>query len=275
MFGAAIIVLRESLEAALLIGIVAAATRAIPGRNRWLAIGIGAGLIGSLLVAGLTEQIAELADGAGQELFNAGVLTIAVFMLGWHNIWMASHADEMVREARGVAQSVREGERDLSAIAIVIAMAVLREGSETVLFLYGLASGGSDNSTIAMGGLLGLAAGVSAGLAIYAGLLRIPLRWFFSVTAGLILLVAAGMAGQVARFLIQADLLPPLHSPLWDTSSLLPIDSTLGAVLHMLIGYEAQPTGMQFAFYATTLSVILVGMRLARRVPGAPAPQPS
>lgn len=275
MFGAAIIVLRESLEAALLIGIVAAATRAIPGRNRWLVAGIAAGLLGSLVVAGLTEQIAEWADGAGQELFNACVLGIAVLMLGWHNIWMASHAQEMVQEAKGVAHSVRQGERDLSAIAVIIAMAVLREGSETVLFLYGLATSGPDTSGIAAGGILGLVGGIGAGLAMYAGLLRIPLRWFFGVTAGLILMVAAGMAGQAARFLIQADMLPPLRTPLWDTSSLLPVDSAVGAVLHMLVGYEAQPTGMQFVFYATTLAIILAGMRLARRPLASPAPQAS
>lgn len=265
MFGSALILLRESLEAALIIGIVAAATRAIPGRNHWLAIGVGAGLLGSLLVAAFTGQIAEWADGAGQELFNAGVLAVAVLMLGWHNIWMASHAAEMVQQAKGVASSVLEGKRDLSAIAVVIAMAVLREGSETVLFLYGLAAGDSNSFGIALGAALGLAAGIGAGAAIYAGLLRIPLRWFFSATAGLILLVAAGMAGQVAHFLIQADYLPPLNSPLWDTSAVLPLDSPLGTVLHLLIGYEAQPSGMQFVFYATTLTVILAGMQLARR----------
>jgi high-affinity iron transporter len=256
MFGAALIVLRESLEAALLIG-------------------IGAGLLGSLVVAGLTEHIAQWADGTGQELFNAGVLGVAVLMLGWHNIWMASHAAEMVQNAKGVAHSVRQGERDLSAIAVLIAMAVLREGSETVLFLYSLATSTPDTSSIALGGILGLAGGIGAGLAMYFGLLRIPLRWFFGVTAGLILLVAAGMAGQVARFLIQADYLPPLQSPLWDTSSLLPMDSAAGGVLHMLIGYEAEPTGMQFIFYATTLAVILGGMWLARRPAAVPAPQAS
>ena len=90
MFGSAIIVFRESLEAALLIGIIAAATRGLTGRNLWLAIGIGAGLGGALVVAGLTETIAEMAEGAGQELFNAAILGIAVLMLGWHNIWMAT-----------------------------------------------------------------------------------------------------------------------------------------------------------------------------------------
>jgi high-affinity iron transporter len=82
MFGSALIVFRESLEAALLIGIIAAATRDLAFRNRWIVIGITAGVLGSLAVAGLTESIANLADGSGQELFNAGVLGIAVLMIG-------------------------------------------------------------------------------------------------------------------------------------------------------------------------------------------------
>lgn len=270
MFGSALILLRESLEAALLIGIVAAATRGLPGRNRWLAIGIAAGLLGALVVAGFTGRIAEWADGAGQELFNAGVLGVAVLMLGWHNVWMASHAAEMVREAKGVARSVVDGEKELSAIALVIALAVLREGSETVLFLYGLASGDGGTSGIALGAVLGLAGGVAIGYAVYAGLLRVPVRWFFSVTAGLILVIAAGMAGQAARFLIQADLIPPLQSPLWDTSGLLPTESPVGSALHMLLGYEAQPTGMQVVFYAATFVAILAGMKLVRGAQASP-----
>lgn len=267
MFGAAIIVLRESLEAALLIGIVAAATRSIPNRNRWLALGIGAGICGSLLVAGLTEQIGQWADGLGQEVFNAIVLGIAVLMLAWHNIWMSLHAAEMVQEVKGVARSIQEGKLDLSAIAVVIALAVVREGSETVLFLYGLASSGEGGSSLGLGGAMGLVGGIGAGLAIYRGLLRIPVRWFFNVTSWLILMVAAGMAGQMAHFLIQADLLPPLASPLWDVSAWLPNDSAVGTFLHALMGYDAQPAGMQVVFYGTTLTAILLGMRLVQARP--------
>ena len=98
MFGSAIIVFRETLEAALLIGIIAAATRGLSGRNLWLAVGVAAGLAGSLVVAGLTETIAEMAEGAGQELFNAAILGIAVLMLGWHNVWMSRHGRQMARE---------------------------------------------------------------------------------------------------------------------------------------------------------------------------------
>ncbi len=267
MFASAIIVFRETLEAALLLGIVAAAARAIPGRNRWLAAGLIAGLAGSVVVAAMTGKIAEMADGVGQEVFNAVVLGLAVLMLGWHNIWMSRHAKAMVSEARAVVDDVAEGRRDLSAVAIVVALAVLREGSETVLFLFGLASGGASMSRLIGGGALGLAAGGLAGYALYAGLLRIPVKHFFTVTAGLVLVLAAGMGGQMARFLVQGDLLPALAMPMWDTSSWLPADSALGSLLHVLAGYDARPSGMQVLVYAAVLVTILLGMRLAHRAP--------
>jgi high-affinity iron transporter len=261
MFGSALIVFRETLEAALLIGIIAAATRGLVGRNFWLAVGIGIGLCGALLVAGLTETLAELAEGTGQELFNAAILGIAVLMLGWHNIWMASHGKEMARQARNLGQEVLSGQREMSALTVLIAVAVLREGSETALFLYGLAAGGSSQMALLGGGLLGLAAGVGVGWALYAGLARIPMRNFFTITSGLILLLAAGMAGQMARNLVQGDVLEPLSMPLWDSSALLPMDSVIGNLLHLLAGYEAQPSGMQVVFYVLTFTIILLGMR--------------
>jgi high-affinity iron transporter len=266
MFGSALIVFRETLEAALLIGIIAAATRGLSRRTLWLAIGIGAGLAGSLVVAGLTETIAEMAEGTGQELFNAAILGIAVLMLGWHNIWMATHGREMATQARSVGIAVKSGQREMSALAILIALAVLREGSETALFLYGIAAGDGSASGVSMlgGGLVGLAAGVAAGWVLYAGLARIPLRHFFTVTSALILFLAAGLAGQMARLLIQGDLIRPLSSPLWDSSSLLPMDSVLGNLLHLLAGYEARPSGMQVLFYGLTFLAILVGMRVSR-----------
>lgn len=265
MLGAAVIVFRETLEAALLIGIVAAASRSIVGRNRWIGIGITAGVSGALVVAALTKRIALLANGAGQELFNAAVLGVAVVMLGWHNIWMARHGKEMAMHARSVVQSVRDGGRELSAIALVIALAVLREGSETALFLYGLFAGGSLSVTGAIsGGALGLVAGGLVGFALYAGLVRIPVRLLFSVTGALILLLAAGMAGQMARFLIQGDFIPDVMTPLWDTSSVLPIDSPVGSLLHVLVGYDSRPSAMQMLFYVVALVLILSGMRWAR-----------
>ncbi|MEY3791433.1 MAG: hypothetical protein RLZ09_2269, partial [Pseudomonadota bacterium] len=228
MFGPAIIIFRETLEAALVLGIVAAATRGVDRRGLWLVMGVLAGLVGSAIIAGLTETIAQLADGSGQELFNAAVLGVAVLMLAWHQIWMATHGAELARDARQLGSAVKDGQRELSAIAILVALTVLREGAESVLFLHGMAMGGSSSLTdIIAGGALGLAGGAVIGMIMYLGLMRIPLRWFFSVTGALLVLLAAGLAGQMARFLIQADLIPALATPLWDTTALLPTKSLL------------------------------------------------
>jgi high-affinity iron transporter len=262
MFGAAVIVFREVLEAAIIIGIVAAATRDVPGHKRWLAAGLLAGLIGSGVVAAFTDTIGSFASGIGQELFNAMVLGIAVLMLAWHNIWMTSHGAELAAHARTVGANIREGRSECSILMIVVGLAVLREGSETVLFLYGIEATEAGGATSMLaGGMSGMLAGIALGYAIYAGLLRVPMRWFFAATSVLVLLLAAGMASQAARFLIQADLLPSLATPLWDTSSALSENSVPGMLLHSLIGYDARPAGMQVIFYLAVLAVITLGMK--------------
>ncbi len=265
MISTAIILFREVLEAALLIGLIAAGTKAIPGRTRWIVSGIAAGLAGAALVAAFTDSIASLASGVGQELFNASVLGIAVAMLAWHNIWMASHGMAMAREAKNLGTAVREGSSELSAIMLVVGLAVLREGSESVLFLHGIgAAEGGQQSALYLGALLGISAGAAAGYGLYAGLLHIPVRWFFNATAGLVLLMAAGFAAQAAAFLIQADVLQHFTTPLWDSSAFIPAQSALGVALHSLAGYEPQPSGMQLLFFAATALLILLGMKLAK-----------
>src|SRR5574343_454598 len=268
MLGSAIIVFRETLEAALIIGIVAVATRQMRQRNAWLVLGMVGGLVGALTVAAMTRQIVELVDGVGQELLNAGILGVAACMLAWHNIWMARHGMQLAQSAKQLGADVVSGGREMSALALVVTLAILREGSETALFLYGLlASGNESVINIAGGGAAGLLVGVLAGFGLYAGFLNIPPRLFFSATSGLILLLASAMASQVARFLVQADLLPSLANPLWNTSWLLDNDSLLGRFLHTLIGYEAMPSGIQVLFYLSTMLLILAGMRLFRPRP--------
>jgi high-affinity iron transporter len=266
MFGAALIIFRETLEAALVISIVAAATRNVSQRTLMISLGALAGVIGSGILAGLTETIANLADGSGQELFNAGVLGVAVLMLGWHHVWMSTHGAELARDAKRVGAEVSDGTRGLSAIAVLIALTVLREGAESVLFLHGMASGdGSSLTDILGGGALGLIGGAALGLVMYFGLMRIPLKWFFSVTGWMLVLLAAGLAGQMARFLIQADWLPSLVTPLWDTSAILSADSLPGRILHALVGYEPSPSAMQMLFYVATLAAILSAASMVRR----------
>ena len=274
MFAAALIVFRESLEASLIISIMAAATRGLPSRGRWILAGVLAGLAGAALVAASMGQISSMASGMGQELFSAAILMLAVGMLAWHNIWMAVHGREMAGQALNTARAINEGKRECSVIFIVVALAVLREGSETVLFLYSLATSSEGGlQTTLGGGVGGLAAGLLVGGLLYAGLLRVPLRLFFSITGILVLLLAASMASQAAGFLIQADLLPSLGAPLWDTSGVLPQTTAVGTLLHALIGYNAQPAGMQIVFYVVVLVVIATGMRWAAPRGQHPRPQ--
>ena len=266
MLAAALIVFRESFEAALLIGILAAAMREVPGRNRWLAMGIGGGILGAMLVAGMTDAISSAAGGNGQELFNATILGVAVLMLAWHNIWMASHGAELARQAKLLGAEVGTGNRALSSVALLAGVAVLREGSETVLFLYGISTGAQMSLRDLLAGAgLGLIAGIAVGVAVYAGLLKIPSRRFFTVIGTLLVLLAAGLAAQMARFLIQADWLPSLAAPLWDTSWLLSDSSMLGATLHVLVGYDSQPSGTQVVFYLATAIAIFFATRLVKR----------
>ena len=265
MFGTALIVFREVLEAALIIGLMAAVTKGLPARGRWLIGGTLLGLVGSALVAASMEGIARFADGIGQELFNAAILGVAVLMLAWHSIWMASRGSALARDARSIGGAIRDGKQTFSALLVVVAVAVLREGAEAVLFLYGVAlSGSSTMSEMLIGGMLGLAGGVAVGLTLYLGLLRIPVRWFFTAISVLVILLAAGMAAQAARFLVQADLLPSLKSPLWDLSGFLANESAFGAVLHGLVGYDAHPAGMQVIFYVVVAAAIVVGMQLSK-----------
>jgi len=273
MLATAIIVFREVLEASLVVGIVLAASRGVPRRGVWVASGIAAGILGAALVAAGAGTIAAAVNGIGQELFNATILFTAVAMLGWHNIWMNRHGRELAAAAAMLGKAVVGGTRPLYALALVVGIAVLREGSEIVLFLYGVAIvSATGGLSMLGGGILGLAGGAAIGALIYLGLLAIPLRRLFTVTSWLILLLAAGMASQGAAFLMQANLLPSLGNELWDTSSILSERSVLGLLLHVLIGYSAQPAGIQVVFYLATLLGILALTRVMGRVrPSTPS----
>jgi len=266
MFVSLIIVFREAMEAGLIVGIVLAATQGVPGRGRWIAGGIAAGTAGASLVAAFAAALSDAFAGAGQEVFTAAILCFAVLMLSWHILWMSHHARTMATELREVGKAVRLGQRSLFALAAVVAVAVMREGSEVVLFLYGIVvASHTGTAALVTGGVAGLAAASLVSWLLYRGLVVIPLHRLFQVTNGLIALLAAGMAGQAAAILHGADLLPGWGEQLWDTSFILSDDSFAGRSLHALIGYSARPSGIQLAAYLATLLILAVAARAIGR----------
>jgi len=261
-----IIVFREALEAGLIVGIILAATQGVVGRGRWISGGIGAGVAGASLVAAFAAALSDALEGIGQEVFTASILLFAVVMLTWHVAWMSHHARTMAQELRHVGNAVRLGHKSLAALAAVVAVAVMREGSEVVLFLFGIAAG-SQTSQLSMllGGLTGLALAAATSWLLYRGLLVIPLKRLFAVTNLLIALLAAGMAATAAGVLQGADLLPAWGGQLWNTSWLLDEGTIAGKTLHALIGYTARPSGMQLAAWLGTLAVLWLLTRAAGR----------
>ena len=261
-----IIVFREAMEAGLIVGIVLAATEGVRGRERWIAGGMLAGLIGAALVAIFAGALSDAFEGTGQETFTAAILIFAVTMLSWHILWMSQHGREMAAEMKQVGNAVRLGQRSLAALATVVAVAVLREGAEVVLFLFGLVASTHDSAvSLLSGGVIGLGLAAVMSWLLYRGLVTIPLKHLFSVTNWLIALLAAGMAGQAAAVLHSADLIPGWGEHLWDSSFILADNTLLGRSAHALIGYSARPSGIQFAAWLVTLTTLATLSRIIAR----------
>lgn len=275
MFTTVLIVFRESLEAALLVGVVAAATRGLAGRARWLSAGVGAGFVGAVVLALLAGRLSSALDGVGQDVVNIAVLSVALAMLLWHCVWVSSHTQQMVVEARTLGRSVQAGQRAPWALLTVVGIAVLREGAETVLFVSGSLSGGAavEPASVMLAVATGIGLGACAGFAIYAGLSRIPTRHVFSVTNMLMALLAASLASQLVRSLTQAGFIDWWSNQVWDSSGLLAQESALGTFLHALIGYDSRPSAAQLLAYVAVLAFIYFGARWmsgsGRRLPHA------
>lgn len=263
MLATLIIVFREIIEAGLVVGIVLAATIGVNRRGLWVSYGIACGIMGACLVALFAKSINNAMAGFGQELLNVAILSLAVCMLIWHNVWMARHGREMATQMKAVGHDVSAGRRSLLALAIVVGVAVLREGSEIVLFLYGIVISSNESSTAMLtGGIAGVALGVSVAAITYLGLMRIPNRHLFKVTSWMLALLAAGMAAQATAFLEQAQIATIMTQIVWNTSWLIPDSSIAGKALHTLIGYTDRPSLLQAIVYATTLAIIYILMRL-------------
>lgn len=257
-----IIVFREILEIALVLSVLLAATRGLAGRGRWIGLGIAGGIAGSGVVAAFAQAIADMAEGMGQELFNGAILLAAALMIGWTVVWMKKHGRAIAEHVKKLGHSVREGELPMYSLSVVVLLAVLREGSEIVLFTYGALAAGTGIAAVILGGLGGLAAGAAVGLALYLGLIRIATRHLFGVTSLLLMFVAAGMAAQAAGYFSAAGILPELAPELWNSAAYVPESSLTGQILHALIGYSESPSGIQLAFYAATILTILLCLRI-------------
>lgn len=269
MISAMVIVFREMLEMALVVGVLLAATRGIAGSRYWIGLGIVGGIVGATLFALGMEQVESSFAGDGEFMFNALLLCIASLLIAWTVFWMSRHGREMSQRMQAVGDSVREGSLPATALALVSLAAVTREGGEAVFFMFGAAQVLQDEGWVMLvGGLAGGIAALGVGALLYFGLARIPLHRLFAVASWLLMLVAAGMASQAAWNLVAINWLPPVVDTLWNSSAWLPQESLIGELLHVLIGYDEAPSGMQLIVFVVALVVMAT---IYQRLQAAPS----
>ncbi|MCB0352545.1 MAG: FTR1 family protein [Bdellovibrionales bacterium] len=264
MISFGIVVFREVLEISLVLGIILAGTQQVANRWQWIGIGLVMGILGSLVVAVSTDQISELMEGMGQEVFNASVLILASVLIGSTVVWMKHHARQISKHLTEVGEEVTAGARPLSVLALVIALTVLRDGSEIVLLAQGLFVTAGSVTDMLIGGIGGLVAGTIVGLLMYLGIIRASARYIFAVTSWLLIFLCAGMMSQGIALLASADILPMFSAPLWDSSWLLHEGSLLGQTLHTMFGYSSRPSGLQLGSYLLTILVVASAMYLLK-----------
>jgi high-affinity iron transporter len=265
MFPAFLITFREILEVALILGVVIAATEGLRHRTRWILAGIGGGILGSVLLAAFTDAISDLAEGVGQELFNAALLLTVSIIIGWTAIWMRTHAKKATKRIKEKGAMMLEGDLPKYTIAFIIALTVLREGAEIVLFSYGMLTSGTPLQTVLLGALGGLLVGAFVGFLLYEGLISISTKYIFKVTTWLLVLISAGMASVAIKFLVAAGYFESLSQIVFDASGVLSEKNIIGQVLHALFGYTERPMVIQLIVYVAVVLLFVVASQRANK----------
>ncbi len=251
MTDAVIIVLREVLEAMLLICMLMASSTAMGYRFRWMVLALLLGVCGATVYALSLEEISMAFDGFGQEIVNAVLLMTIAVLLAAHNFFATKQLmDTEYQVPYFLLMGVCVG---------TVSMAMTREGAEIYLYGYSYGVLAGNMSSVFSGGAIGVGIGLSMGTFFYYGLKSLARKQRLLFSCAIALVLAAGMMGQAALYLAQADLLPAQEA-LWDTSNVFPESSLIGELLHAAIGYEASPTLTQALLYLSSVALTVAAM---------------
>lgn len=251
-----VVVLREGLEFALLVGVLLAAGAHTGQAGRWLRAAVPAGLAGAAAFAAAMRPLSEWFGGVGYELANA---TLHIVVYGLLLGCIALLAGHRHRSSAPFAW--------LAGCATAVAMT--REVSEILLYLSAFVGRPQAQPDLLLGSLLGAGVGFSLGALLYYLLRELPARIGRPVLLVLLALVGGGMWSQATALLVQADWLPA-RAPLWDSSAWLPEGSLPGQLLYALIGYEATPGPWQVGLTAASVTLALALAAVVARRPSAP-----
>ncbi|MGE4322397.1 MAG: iron uptake transporter permease EfeU [Sphingobium sp.] len=254
-----LVMLREGIEAALIVGIVASYLHHARRKDLMPAIWVGVLLAGALSLfvgAGLQLVAAEFPQRQ-QELFEGIVGLVAVTLLTSMVFWMRRAATSIKGELHAsIDQALARENGPAWALIGMVFLAVAREGLESVFFLLAIFQQ-SRGWEAPVGALAGIAVSIGIGIGLYTGGIRLDLRRFFRITGVIILLVAAGLLAGALRKFHEAGLWNGLQTVVVDLSELVPMDSPIGAVLSGLFGYQDAPVAGEVLVYTLFLLVTL------------------
>ncbi|GAB7529710.1 FTR1 family protein [Pseudomonas sp. 3A(2025)] len=239
-----LIMLREGIEAALIVGIIASYLKQT-GRGQWMPavwVGVFLACALALLVGGGLELMSAEFPQKQQELFEGLVGLLAVGILSSMVFWMRKVGRSIKSELHQSLDSALGGSRNQTwALIGMVFFAVAREGLETVFFLLAVFQQSTDASA-PLGALFGLILSAGFGIALYRGSLRLNLGLFFRWTGLFILVVAAGILANSVRSLHEAGVWNHWQDVVFDVSATLPMDGPVGSVLAGMFGYQDAPT---------------------------------
>jgi len=266
MGNAFFVVWRESLEAFLIAGILYAWLKANDDSGsgkRALFLGLASGVGLALLLGWALLSVQDGLSGDALEIFQTATLFVAAGLITQMVLWMKKNGRQMKAMLHAELSSAAERSGHLG-VAVVAALAVAREGAETVIFLYGLAQGG-EMQALAFGSVFGLAAaGLTAWLAARS-LAKLNIALLLRLSSILLLVLASALLLSGIDRLIGAGWMPPLLDPVWDTSMLLDDTTKGGKILADFTGYRARPALSGLLAWASYWGLVIFAQRRIAR----------
>ncbi len=247
LIDAVVIILRETLEAAILIGILISISNSVSIKPYWFFLSLTLGILSAVGYAVSLGSISGWFDYAGQEVVNATIQYLIYSCL------LAT----AVLTANG---HLRPRLSLTLAMASAAMLAMIREGSEIIIFFTGFLSKEGVMTQALTSGFIGLTIGMSVGALCYFSIISCPKKTRVKLQITLLSFIAAGMVAQATQLLIQADWLPS-SSQLWNSSNILSEQSTVGQLAYATFGYEATPTPIEV--YAYLIALLLIPAAIA------------